>query len=110
MIAYKLVRVKRGKLFPLFINKSHELPIGEWLQAEAHRTKGFAYRPGWHCTLKPEAPHLKMNLASGEKRVWVKLEIGENYRTYSRPESQGGTWILADKIKICKILGGNQDV
>ena len=70
MIAYKLVRkLKDGSLAPLFINKKQRLPIGEWMQAEDHPTKGYAVRPGWHCLLKPEASHL-----SKKGRMLVKVE------------------------------------
>ena len=42
MKAYKLFRVlKSGEITPLFINKTKRLPIGEWMPAEAHRTKGL---------------------------------------------------------------------
>jgi hypothetical protein len=100
MIAYKLVRkMKDGSLAPLFINAKSRMKVGEWMPAEDHPTKGFAYRPGWHCTLKPEAPHLAENPKGGAPRVWVKVEI-RDYKTYDRPESQGGTWVLAQEMKI----------
>ena len=99
MIAYKLVRkMKDNSLAPLFINQKFRLKIGEWMQAEFHPKKGFAERKGWHCTLKPIAPHL-----STKNRVWVKVEV-EDIEYYDRPESQGGTWILAQKMKVIKEL------
>ncbi len=71
MIAYKLFRVlKNGEITPLFINKKQRLPIGEWLEAESHRTKGYTYRPFWHCTHQPCAPHL-----TTAGRRWYKVEI-----------------------------------
>lgn len=104
MKAYKLMRKKKdGKIYPLFINKTIPTPIGEWLQAECHPTKGFAVRKGWHCCFTPFAPHLKMELANGEKRVWVEVEV-EDWNKYDRPESQGGAWILAQKMKIVREL------
>lgn len=94
MIAYKLVRkLKDGSISPLFINKKFRIPFDEWLKAEPHETKGFAFRKGWHCTLKPIAPHLSL-----KDRVWVKVEI-KDVELYNRPESQGGTWVLAQNIK-----------
>lgn len=99
MIAYKLIRkLKNGSLSPLFINKKSRIPIGVWLCAEEHQTKGFAVRKGWHCTLKPIAPHL-----STKNRVWVKVQI-KNTQLYNRPESQGGTWVLAQKMKVIEEL------
>jgi hypothetical protein len=99
MIAYKLIRkLKDGSLSPLFINKKSRIPIGIWLDAEEHQTKGFALRKGWHCTLEPIAPHLSKN-----NRVWVKVEI-EDTELYNRPKSQGGVWVLAQRMKvICEI-------
>lgn len=99
MIAYKLIRqLKDGKLSPLFINKKSRIPIGIWLNAEEHPTKGFAVRKGWHCTLKPIAPHLSI-----KDRVWVEVDV-RNVELYDRPESQGGTWVLAQRMKILRIL------
>lgn len=99
MIAYKLMRIRKdGSLGSLFINKKDVLPLNKWLNAKPYLTKGFAFRPGWHCTFKPYAPHL-----SEKGRVWVKVEI-KDFVTYPRPESQGGEWILANKIKLLEIL------
>lgn len=102
IVAYKLVRVKDGKLYPLFINKQQEFKIGEWMDAECHPTKGFAIRQGWHCCFEKNAPHLKTELANGEHRVWIKC-IVEDWDVYDRPESQGGAWVLAQKIKVLGI-------
>ena len=97
MRAYKLVRkMKDGSLSSLFINKRNRLPLGVWMEAEEHNTKGFAFRPGWHCTLTPEAPHL------GTKgRVWVEVEV-DDFTYEDRPKSQGGTWLLAKAMRIIK--------
>lgn len=104
MKAYKLLRIKKdGKLYPLFINKTKETPIDEWMDAKCYPTKGFAVRQGWHCCFKPIAPHLKTQLANGEHRVWVECEV-EDWKSYNRPESQGGAWILAQKMKINRVL------
>jgi hypothetical protein len=98
MIAYKLFRVKaNGAITSLFINKTRELPIGEWLSSDSYPTKGFAVRPGWHCTAKPEAPHLSL-----KGRVWAKVEI-EDFCRIERPASQGGTWYLAKRMKIINL-------
>ena len=108
MTAYKLVRKKKdGLLYPLFINKKVPTPIGVWLQAQCYPTKGFAVRCGWHCCFKPYAPHLKRNLASGENRVWIECEV-EDFTSYDRPESQGGKWILAQRMKIVKELNDEE--
>lgn len=99
MVAYKLIRkLADGSLSPLFINKKSRIPVGVWLEAEEHPTKGFAVRKGWHCTVQPSAPHL-----STRGRVWVQVEV-EQYELYTRPASQGGTWVLAQRMKIIKEL------
>lgn len=98
---YKLVRLRKdGTLGSLFINKKATLPIGEWLLAEDHQTKGYAHRVGWHLLYKPEAPHL-----SKKGRVWVKCEA-DNIETFNRPANQGGKWALAQKMKIIEVLEG----
>lgn len=97
MKAYKLVRkLKNGQLAPLFINRRLRFPINEWLVAEDHKTKGYAHRPGWHCTFTPYAPHL-----STKDRVWIEVEVSD-YVAYDRPAVQGGTWILAQKMKVIR--------
>ena len=104
MVAYKLLRIKKdGLLYPLFIDKTTPTPLNTWLQAECHPTKGFAVRQGWHCCFKPIAPHLKKTLASGERRVWCKCEV-EDVSVYNRPESQGGAWILAQRMKVIEVM------
>lgn len=99
MLAYKLCRIlKNGKITSLFINKKKELIFNEWLEAECYPTKGFAVRPFWHCTSEPIAPHL-----SEKNRVWVVVSM-EEYSEYIRPESQGGKWFLAKRIKLIEKL------
>lgn len=96
MIAYKLFRRRRdGTLGPLFINTRQVIPLREWLAAEEHETKGFAFRPGWHCTKSPVAPHLYPR----RDRVWYRVEI-EGTTEMKRPESQGGTWYLANRMRV----------
>jgi hypothetical protein len=98
-IAYKLVKLRKdGSIGPLFINASLRISIGEWLKAEAHKRKGFAFRPGWHCTKTADAPHLKEMLKSGEVRQWWKVEISD-FVEKMRPEAQGGLWYLAQNIR-----------
>ncbi len=105
MKAYKLFRLlSDNSIAPLFINKKQRLEEGVWYQAENHPTKGFALRAGWHCCYKPIAPHLSMNLkSSGEKRIWVEVDV-EGVTKYDRPESQGSSWLLAERMKVIKRL------
>ena len=97
--AYKLVRQRKdGTLGPLFINAKMRIPLDTWLAAEDHKTKGYAHRPGWHCTLTPEAPHL-----SEKDRVWCQVEV-RDFEILERPGSQGGKWILAKYMKVVTVL------
>jgi len=106
MIAYKIFkRRKDGSIGPLFINARAHLEVGVWLEAEDHPTKGYAHRPGWHATLAPVAPHIKLTPKGGPSREWFVVEI-EDYRKFNRPQSQGGTWVLARRMRILKPLRG----
>lgn len=51
----------------------------------------------------PFAPHLKEDLVSGEHRVWVECDI-EDYEVYDRPAQQGGQWLLAQRMRINRVL------
>ena len=95
MTAWKLFhKRKNGTLGPLFINRKQVIPIGAWLPAEDHPTKGYAHRKGWHVTSKRSAPHL-----SKKGRVWKKV-IVETYTEFIRPKNQGGKWYLADYMLV----------
>ena len=104
--AYKLFTVRKdGSIGSLFINRKARLPIGVWMEAESHPTKGYAFRPMWHATEKPIAPHLSMN-----GRQWFEVEI-RDFEEFQRPDSQGGKWFLAKGLQIdwplelCSICG-----
>jgi len=99
MIAYKLCRQKKnGDLTSLFINKKVVILMNTWLDAEPHQTKGFAFRPGFHCTASPNAPHLYL-----KGRLWLQVEI-DDYKEETRPLNQGGKWFLANKIKFLNTI------
>ena len=99
MIAYKLFRKRKdGSYGPLFINRPLRITPNEWLPAEAHRTKGYTFRPGWHCCSTPNAPHLSM-----KGRVWCEVEI-TFVEQLKRPAAQGGIWYLAKYLKLVKEL------
>lgn len=102
MKAYKLFRLmKDNTIAPLFINATMRLEEGVWYQAELHETKGFSVRQGWHCCLTPLAPHLSMKPKGGSKRIWVEVDV-EDYKMYDRPESQGNSWVLAQRIRVVR--------
>ena len=102
--AFKLMRFDRrtGGFRSLFINKGQDyFRQRGWYTAEDHPTKGFAPRAGFHSMALPRAPHLKMELASGEERVWVTVEIAD-FAVHQRPESQGGVWFLSKYMRILR--------
>ena len=79
-----------GELFPLFIDKNTAVPVGEWIAAEFHPTKGFAARGGWHIGADvPDAPWLKAYDGTDTgyykprwkdgKRVWCLVEYNTNH-------------------------------
>lgn len=103
--AFKLIRLrKNGTLGPLFINRKQVIPVGLWMQAQAIKTKGFAFRPGWHCCAKPLAPHL-----SKSGRVWCEVLI-QGITEHQRPESQGGLWYTAKRMKVVRIMDGRDQM
>lgn len=98
MIAYKLMRVRKdSSIGPLFINRKLRIPMDEWMLYGCHPTKGFKIRPGWHCTSRPEAPHLSLN-----GRAWFEVEIEGDPEKISRPVKQGGQWYLAKWMKVLR--------
>jgi hypothetical protein len=100
-IAYKLFRkMSDGSISPLFFDQRLRLPVGEWIAARLDLVKkGYKTRPGWHCCMSPDAPHL-----TEKDRVWCKIKI-RDYTVEHRPDSQGGDWLIANHIKVIKELG-----
>jgi hypothetical protein len=99
MKAYKLFTLRKdGSLGPLFINRRLRVPMGKWMKAETHPTRGFAVRSGWHCTARPEAPHLSLR-----GRIWCEVDI-RGVTEYNRPESQGGLWFTARSLRVVRIM------
>jgi len=73
-VAYKLLTLRKDKTIgPLFINRKQIIPVGEWLDAEDHPTKGYAHRCGWHSCGDICAPHLKMY-----GRIWCRCSIPDD--------------------------------
>lgn len=106
MLAYKLLKKRKdGSLGPLFINASQKIPMWKWLDAEDHPTKGFAHRPGWHCTREQNAPHIKKNPKAGLPRVWCRVEVDGAITEFLRPKLQGGMWFIAERMRVIEVLG-----
>lgn len=132
---YKLFEQREdGKLFPLFIGKTKETVMNEWIPAEIiMEHKGFAHRPGWHIGATiPSAPWLmsvdgtyKSQRGKRFKRVWCEVEYVADidYTNeveklpkkcftdrlpdggfYNFRESGNRLWIIADRIRITRII------
>lgn len=132
---YKLFEQREDdKLFPLFIGKTKETPVNEWVKAEIiDYHPSFSHRPGWHLGVKlPSAPWLmsadgtyKSQRGKRFKRVWCEVEYvadidyTEEVQNlpkkcftdrlpdngfYNFKESGNRLWVIADRIRITKIL------
>lgn len=132
---YKLFEMRDdGKLFPLFIGKTIETPMYEWVMAEnVQYHPGFADRPGWHLGAKlPSAPWLmsadgtyKSQRGKRFRRVWCEVEYVTDIDYtdivtqlpkkcftdrlpeggfYNFKESGNRLWVIADRIKITSVL------
>lgn len=132
---YKLFEQREdGTLFPLFIGKTKETPVGEWVPAEIiDYHPSFSHRPGWHLgAIMPSAPWLmgadgtyKSQRGKRFKRVWCEVEYVADidYTSeveklpkkcftdrlpdmgfYAFKESGDRLWIIADRIKINRVI------
>ena len=94
--AYKLFKTKAnkpGELYPLFVNATKSVPMGEWVKAEAgplaasgkvkSKLGELANRPGWHAGDLPIATHiggksdpaLKAPDFRRPDEVWAEVEM-----------------------------------
>ena len=95
IVGYKLMRQgKDGRLYPLFVDRNKETPMGVWLDAIEGELKvdpktgvkkvksslgDLAYRPGWHLGDIPFASHIGIKGPSGKieymnpSHVWVEV-------------------------------------
>jgi len=91
MKAYKQFHIDRsGNLHPLFVFANEVIPVGEWIIAkEGKKTEHgkvksklgpLAYRPGWHLSEAPYAPHIGIKENGKVKymrpdTVWAECEV-----------------------------------
>ena len=138
---YKLFEMRDdNKLFPLFIGKTEETPMNEWVMAEIiDHHPGFAHRPGWHLGATiPSAPWLmsadgtyKSQRGKRFRRVWCEVEYvaDVDYTSvveqlpkkcfvdrlpdggfYNFRESGNRLWVIADRIRVTRILTENERI
>ena len=102
MTVYKLLRVKNGKLYPLYVESDRALSLHTWLEAhcgeltdETHvKASGcggrLALRPGFHCTKLPWTDWIGERLPDGtlaqrKDTVWCECEVaGVHLGEYDR--------------------------
>ena len=92
--AYKLFRIRDGKLYPLYVFANRPIEIGKYIAAEeGERTADgkvrsklgkLAYRPGWHLTEFPLADHIGKRGKDGKlyqapDTVWCEVEYEDTY-------------------------------
>ena len=134
MVTYKLFRLKGGKLYPLFVECSRQMPTGVWLDAgigeladESHvrsRLGPLALRPGFHSTEVPFTDWIGKRqgdrLVQRKDTVWCECEVeGEQEQVSDRygkrvlpsdwyyfrtKPNQPFPWIISNQIKINRIL------
>lgn len=128
MIGYKLFRVMKtqpGKLFPLYVFADEETPQGEWINAKCgelsntgkvkSRLGELAFRPGWHLTDIPYAPHIGKKDKCGKIRwmkgnvVWCKCEYSDsiNYQLEANNNGKNNTGKLIKKNAYLKHVPSN---
>ena len=117
-LAYKLFRVSKknkGKLYPLFVNANNETPIGEWVEAKCGEMTSdgkvksklghLCFRPGWHLSDIPYAPHIGRKGDSGEieyineNYVWCECEYadGINYQLQANENGKNKKGVVVPK-------------
>ena len=97
VVAYKVLRTvatKPGKLFPLYANRTQEVPIGVWLDAEMGKT-AMAPRPGWHVTDLPRTSQIGKKGPGGvidrqhAHTVWAEVEIAADVDWQAEADRRG---------------------
>lgn len=133
MKTYKLVRIRNGKLYPLYVEMKRELPMHTLLEAgigeladESHvksRLGALALRPGFHSTRVPFTDWIGKRvdgrLVQRRDTVWCECRVygqkeivgprgkkefpSDWYEFRTRP-NQPFPWIISNNIWIERIL------
>ena len=121
MIAYKQFRMdKSGNLHPLFVYATDTIPTGIWLKAKPgprtatgkvkSKLGPLAYRPGWHLSEAPFAPHIGVR-EGGKIRymrpdtVWAMCEIDatNDYSLEAQANGMKNGKLIAQKACLDKL-------
>ena len=135
MLTYKLLKVRNGKLYPLFVETGRELPMNVWLDAHVgeladgthvkSRLGPLALRPGFHSTEVPFADWIgkrqEGKLVQRKDTVWCECEVdGEEVEAegryglrmipagwyrYCTKAKQPFPWIISRRLYIRRVLG-----
>ena len=107
MKAYKLVKKKGNKYYPLYVMAKEEFVVGEWIEAKCgEMTKNgkvksklgeLAYRPGLHLCEIPHETHIggKSKGSKGkvdylpDDLVWVEVEFSSDINYQMAAEEMG---------------------
>ena len=134
MTTYKLLRIRNGKLYPLYVEADREMKIGEWLKAgcgklvdDRHvKASGcggkLALRPGFHSTFIPFTDWIGKRVGnklvqrkdtvwcecevSGEER-WIQggsRELVDGWYQFKTNAKQKHPWVISNTLKINRIL------
>lgn len=114
--AYKLLRMDRGKLYPLYVLSNKEVPVGVWLDAKKgdRLTNGkvksklgpLQFRPGWHLSDIPLAVHIGIKEDGAIKymhddEVWCECEYSDEIDYQKEVEKNGkGKKAMMDAIPV----------
>lgn len=134
MITYKLFRIRNGKLYPLYVEASREMPLGEWLHAgvgelvDATHVKAsgcggkLSLRPGFHSTMVPFTDWIgkktEFGLVQRKDTVWCECEVDgeerwiqggsrelvDGWYRFKTNSKQKDPWIISSRLKINRIL------
>jgi hypothetical protein len=103
--AYKLFKIKNGRLYPLYILTDKEVPMNVWIKAEngellengkvKSKLGQLCYRPGWHLADIPYAAHIGQkddngNLLQKPDTVWCEVEYSDSI-DYQPIANENGT-------------------
>lgn len=121
---YKLLEVRNGKLYPLYVNAKEETVIHTWLNAKcgemigdkvkAGKLNKLAFRPGWHTSKYPIAPHIGKKregkiVAMHDNHVWCECFINDtiNYQNKANENGRNSKGIVIPKKAYLKEIPVN---
>ena len=101
---YKLLEVRNGKLYPLYVNSKENTEIHVWLNAKcgemigdkvkAGKLNKLAFRPGWHTSKIPIATHIGKKIdgeivSMHDNHVWCECFINDSIDYQNKANENG---------------------